>query len=148
MWRENFGKVGVVVVFGGGWPVPAVKNSPFRRYLSNGPKIVSNGALQPQFRTPQNFTFVCHLERREYIFVYFGIILLVYGCGKLIGQFSVSVEGKFRKKNQAERTPNSKSPGRETPSCKISAQTELKSGSFGQLENSLFFRHFLLSLND
>ena len=46
MWRENFGKVGVVVVFGGGWPVPAVKNSPFRRYLSkNGPYPVSHFAL-------------------------------------------------------------------------------------------------------
>ena len=53
-------------------------------------------------------------------------------------------EKKKTEKNQAERTPNSKSPGRETHSCKISAQTELKSGSFGQLENSLFFRHFFV----
>ena len=35
----------------GGWrPVPAFRNSPFRRYLSNGPYPVPHFALQPQFR--------------------------------------------------------------------------------------------------
>ena len=42
--------VGGIFNFFGGWrPVPAFRNSPFRRYLSNGPYPVSNGALQPQF---------------------------------------------------------------------------------------------------
>ena len=40
---------GIFNSFGCWWPVPAVRNSPFRRYLSNGPYPVSNGALQPQF---------------------------------------------------------------------------------------------------
>ena len=43
--------VGGIFSFFGGWrPVPAFRNSPFRRYLSNGPYPVPNGALQPQFR--------------------------------------------------------------------------------------------------
>ena len=43
--------VGGIFNFFGGWrPVPAFRNSPFRRYLSNGPCPVLNGALQPQFR--------------------------------------------------------------------------------------------------
>ena len=50
----------------------------------------------------------------------------------------------FGKQKQAEQTPFSKSPGRETPACKISNQTELKSGMFDQPENcdivSSFFR--------
>ena len=42
--------VGGIFNFFGGWrPVPAFRNSPFRRYLSNDPYPVSNGALQPQF---------------------------------------------------------------------------------------------------
>ena len=40
---------GIFNLFGGWRPVPAFRNSPFRRYLSNGPYPVSNGALQPQF---------------------------------------------------------------------------------------------------
>ena len=40
------------------WPVPAAPNSAFCHNDSNAPKIVSNGARQPQFRTPQNFIFL------------------------------------------------------------------------------------------
>ena len=36
--------------FGGWWPVPSFWNSPFHRYLSNGPYPVPHFALQPQFR--------------------------------------------------------------------------------------------------
>ena len=43
--------VGGIFNFFGGWrPVPAFRNSPFRRYLSNGPCPVPQFALQPQFR--------------------------------------------------------------------------------------------------
>ena len=43
--------VGGIFTFFGGWrPVPAFRNSPFRRYLSNGPCPVPQFALQPQFR--------------------------------------------------------------------------------------------------
>ena len=61
-------------------------------------------------------------------------------CGGKIPEKTYN--GKKTEKNQAERTPNSKSPGRETHSCKISAQTELKSGSFGQLKKSVSSRLF------
>ena len=41
-------------VFGGCWPVPAVRNSTFRRFLSNPPKIVSHSALPlPNFLDPR-----------------------------------------------------------------------------------------------
>ena len=43
--------VGGIFNFFGGWrPFPAFRNSPFRRYLSNGPCPVPQFALQPQFR--------------------------------------------------------------------------------------------------
>ena len=43
--------VGGIFNFFGGWrPFPAFRNSPFRRYLSNGPYPVSHFAMQPQFR--------------------------------------------------------------------------------------------------
>ena len=43
--------VGGIFNFFGGWrPVPAFRNSPFRRYLSNGPYPVPQFALQPPFR--------------------------------------------------------------------------------------------------
>ena len=43
--------VGGIFNFFGGWrPVPAFRNSSFRRYLSNGPCPVPQFALQPQFR--------------------------------------------------------------------------------------------------
>ena len=41
---------GIFNFFGGWRPVPAFRNSPFRRYLSNGPCPVPQFALQPQFR--------------------------------------------------------------------------------------------------
>ena len=45
--------------FGRGWPIPAARNSAFHQYDSNGPKIVSNGALYPKFWTPPIFNFLC-----------------------------------------------------------------------------------------
>ena len=43
--------VGGIFNFFGGWrPFPAFRNSPFRRYRSNGPCPVPQFALQPQFR--------------------------------------------------------------------------------------------------
>ena len=41
---------GIFNLFGGWWPDPSFRNSPFRRYLSNGPCPVPQFALQPQFR--------------------------------------------------------------------------------------------------
>ena len=41
---------GIFNLFGGWLPVPSFRNSPFRRYLSNGPCPVPQFALQPQFR--------------------------------------------------------------------------------------------------
>ena len=50
---KKVGKKSVVVVFfvffGDWWPVPSFRNSPFHRYLSNGPYPVPHFALQPQF---------------------------------------------------------------------------------------------------
>ena len=52
----------IFCVFGCWWPVPAFSNSPFRRYLSNGPYAASHFALQPQFRTTQSSTFFLYAD--------------------------------------------------------------------------------------
>ena len=47
---EKMAVGGIFNFFGGWWAVSSFRNSPFRRYLSNGPCPVPQFALQPQFR--------------------------------------------------------------------------------------------------
>ena len=47
--EKNGKKRGKGFFVGGFWPVPALSNFPFRRYLSNAPYPVPQFALQPQF---------------------------------------------------------------------------------------------------
>ena len=128
--------VGGIFNFFGGWrPVPSVRNSPFRRYLSNDPYPVSNGALQPQFWSffrILNFGKIMYYysNKRRYdppvgfqVFCFLGISGLRDFSGRILRKISV---------------PNDPFLWRLLPPCPANLVRKIFCSKFGEFQGAVF----------
>ena len=128
--------VGGIFNFFGGWrPVPAFRNSPFRRYLSYGPCPVPQFALQPQFRP--NFRILNFGKSRYYysnnrrydppsvfrISVFLGISGLRHCSGRILRKISV---------------PNDPFVWRRLPPCPANLVRKIFCSKFGEFQGAVF----------
>ena len=128
--------VGSIFNFFGCWrPVPSVRNSPFRRYLSNDPYPVSNGALQPQFWSffrILNFGKIMYYysNKRRYdppvgfqVFCFLGISGLRDFSGRILRKNSV---------------PNDPFLWRLLPPCPANLVRKIFCSKFGEFQGAVF----------